>query len=619
MSEQQLRQLLRDCLVQIDSTGGRPAGSGFFAAPGYVLTCSHVVQRRAPSPITGQWHGTPWSGTVVYASPAPPTGNDDEDSEDGTATIWPEPDLAMIRLEDDIAHPCVRLGSGEPEEGSHMVAAGRRLPFGNVPGDFFSATMEYTGKFLYLMRLKNEKFGRGLSGGPVLDLINGEVCGVAKLAGPEQDGYAVPIHLAYDLPGDVAGEMLRSHDRYHDDQRGWVRAQRALWDVRPPATAALLPPDSEAELLGLLARLPGTDAARLGLLYRECAGTLIRPDPGPLRDLRDVALALADLMHERDRPHPVIIFAELLAASQTMHTTNLRDWSTAEATRQGSLELLRDWRTSPGRAMRQAGTETNPMSVVIQLEPCGRAPDQYVYTIWRNREDVVLIERENEPLKLTEVIASLKGKLPVALGELPGEHVIVEFILPPELFDEPVHLWPVFRKTYMLLGYRYPVVIRDWERFYEPEDRNHAKIKWDWLSTQSVTPMQWLRCVDQRTASQLYPWFEARRARAALGMPGPASANAGALNAALDAGMRVALWRLTCCRAHDGTRAGNNNCPCDGMTFRQAARKKMSPEPVHLLPAKLKDLRLSPGALSESTLLWDNPHRGPHPRGLAAH
>jgi hypothetical protein len=259
------------------------------------------------------------------------------------------------------------------------------------------------------------------------------------------------------------------------------------------------------------------------------------------------------------------------------------------------------------------------MSVVIQLEPCDRAPDEYVYTIWRNREDVVLIERENEPLKLTEIIASLKGKLPVALGELPGEHVIVEFILPPELFDEPVHLWPVFRKAYMLLGYRYPVVIRDWERFYEPEDRNHAKIKWDWLSTQSVTPMQWLRCVDQRTASQLYPWFEARRERAALGMPGPASANTGALNAALDAGMRVALWRLTCCRAHDGTRTGNNNGPCDGTIFRQAVRRNMSPEPVHLLPVKLKDLRLSPGALSESTLLWDNPHRGPHPRGLAAH
>ena len=102
MSEQRLRQLLRDCLVQIDSTDGRPAGSGFFAAPGYVLTCSHVVKRQAESPVNGQWHSAPWSGTVVYASPPPPAGNDHEDSADDTATIWPEPDLAIIRLAPDI-------------------------------------------------------------------------------------------------------------------------------------------------------------------------------------------------------------------------------------------------------------------------------------------------------------------------------------------------------------------------------------------------------------------------------------------------------------------------------------------------------------------------------------
>lgn len=375
MSERRLGQLVRDCLTQIDSTDGRPAGSGFFAASGYVLTCSHVVNRPAQSPITGQWHGGPWSGTVVLASPAPPAGSDNKDSGNGTATIWPEPDLAIIRLEDDIAHPCVRLGSAEPECGSHMVTAGRRQPFGHVPGDFFSATTEYTGKFLYLMRLKNENFGRGLSGGPILDLTNGEVCGVAKLAGPEQDGYAVPIQLAYDLPGDVAGEMVRSHDRYHDDHREWVRAQRALWDARPSAAAALLPPDSEAELLGLLARLPRADPATLGLLYRECADRLLLPGPGPLRELRDVALALADLLHERDRPHPVIIFAELLAASLPALTTDLRDWSTAEAIRQGSWELLRNWRASPARTTRHAGTETNPMSMVIQRGPRGRAPD----------------------------------------------------------------------------------------------------------------------------------------------------------------------------------------------------------------------------------------------------
>ena len=140
-----------------------------------------------------------------------------------------------------------------------------------------------------------------MSGGPVLDLTSGEVYGMAKLAGSEQDGYAVPVRLMYDLADDVARDMLRAHDRYHDSNRNWVRAQRALWDARPADAASLLGPDSDAELLGLIARLPRTDSAQLGQLYRECVGSVLHPDPGTMRELRDVALHLSDLLHERDR------------------------------------------------------------------------------------------------------------------------------------------------------------------------------------------------------------------------------------------------------------------------------------------------------------------------------
>jgi hypothetical protein len=600
MSEQRLRQLLRDCLVQVDGADGEPAGSGFFVAPGYVLTCSHVVMRQEPSLVSGQWHGGPWSGRIVYASPPGGAGE----------AIWPEPDLAVIRLDDDISHPCVRLGSREAQEGARVVAAGRQQPFGDVPGDFFSATMEYTGMFRYLMHL-DKRLGRGMSGGPVLDLGTGEVCGVAKLAGPQQDGYAVPSQLVAALPGDVAGEMLRGHDRYHDMNHDWPSAQRVLWDAIPPRAAALLPPDSEAELLGLLARLPETDPARLGLLYRESAGTLVHPDPGPLRELRDVALGLTNVLYDRDRPHPVIIFAELVAASDQALYADLRDWSTAEAMRQGRWEQLRAWRASPGRTVRRAGTAADPMSVVIQLEPSDLPPGGFVYTIWRNREEVVLIEREDTPLGLAQIIARLKGKLPAELGKLPGQ-VIVEFILPPQLFDEPVHAWPVFQSPYVLLGHRYPVVIRDWERFYDAAERSHATTIWDVLSSQAGTPLQWLSCADQRTGAQLYSWFMASNGRAGLGLPESAGLHGDALSAALDAGVRVVLWRLRSCVARGG--AG----PCACAAFCQAATAAVAREPLRLLPDQIKSLRLSTQALSDSALLWDNPHRGPYPQGLAA-
>jgi hypothetical protein len=616
MSEVQLRQLLRDCLVQIEGADGSPAGSGFFIAPGYVLTCSHVLRRQAQNPVDVRWHDRLHTGEVVYASAPPRPGTD---AADDHVPIWPEPDLAVIRLDADTAHPCVRLGSREPAEGSLMVAAGRRIPFGDIAGEFSSARLEYTGKFSYLMRLKNDRFGRGMSGGPVLDLSRGEVCGLAKLAGPEQDGYAVPSSLLRDLPAELADELIRAHDQYHGTNRAWARAQRPLWEAQPPADSALLAPDSEAELLGLLARLPGNTPELLAQLYRECAGTLVYPDSGPLRELRAVALRLAELVHERGRPHAVIIFAELLAARHPAIAAALRDWSTAEATRQGTRELLLDWRASRGRGGRQAGQATSPMSVVIQITPSDSGPDQYVYTIWRNSGDVVLVERENDPLELTEIKNRLRVILPVQLGQLSGDHVIVEFILPPELFDEPVHMWPVFRNPHILLGYRYPVVIRDWERFYEAEDRNHARLKWDWLGAQDSTPLHWLQCVDRRPAHQLYPWFEAKIERAAIGFPGPAGDYAEALSAALDSGIRVAAWRQTRCGGHDSMGNNVNTGPCDGMIFQQVAGEKVSAETVYWLPEKMKELRLSPGILSDGVLLWDNPHRGPHPRGLAVH
>ena len=416
-----------------------------------------------------------------------------------------------------------------------MFAIGRRLPFGDVPGDFPSATMEYTGKFLYLMRLRNERFGRGMSGGPVLDLTSGEVCGMAKLAGSEQDGYAVPVRLMYDLAEDVARDMLRAHDRYHDsNQRSG--ASRALWTPDPQMPRPCWVRTAMPNCLVLSHGFPPTDSARLGQLYRECVGSVLHPDPGTMREWRDVALHLSDLLHERDRPHPVIVFAELLAARHPELAAEFRDWSTAEATWQHSRELLLTWRASRRSAdVPHGGTATDPMSAVIQLEPCAHARDRYVYTIWQYREAVVSVAQENEPLRLSEIIARLKGAMPALLGQLPSEHVIVEFILPLELFDEPVHQCRYSRAPSYGVGYRYPVVIRDWERINDKENRNHAMIKWDWLSTQGTTPLQWITCTDRRTGDELYPWFEARE-RAALGLPGPSATNTEAFAAALDAG-----------------------------------------------------------------------------------
>jgi len=632
--------MLRDSLAQIDGDaryGG--GGSGFFAAPGYLLTCSHVVRQPEGGTVTGSWHGKPWSGQVRYASrpvAASPDDRPSDPAEPGDAGIWPLPDLAVVRLSGEFEHPCARLMAREPWPGTSLCAVGRRAPLDDSPGDFPTAELRYPGLFARsqgnLMRLVGDSLGPGMSGGPVLDLGTGEVCGLVKIANPGRDGYAVPLSYLRELPADLLAELLRGHDRYHGRHRAWVLAQEPLWQKMTDslgdyesgsATAPLLRPTEEAELLGLTASVTGS--GDLHKLYLDCVGPGLHPEPQEPRDLRDLVFQLSEHVHEPRRLHPVNVFAELLAGwapDAAAVAADLRDWSAAVAGRQGTWELLRAWRQDPQRSSPQpgshsAGTGREPMSAVVQLEPSGHAPDRYLLTVWRYRSDtdISVVIRDHVPHPREEIVQVLRGVLPATLGQLSGESVIVEFVLPAELLDEPVHLWQVFRQSYARLGYRYPVVLRDLDRFTDEESRHHARARWDYLSTCDGTPMHWFGCEDPRSSEDVYRWFELSPQHAAFGLPGPASRDPGrsALDAAIYAGVPVALWRLARCEDHDGGTPAT--APCDGLRFQLAANDTMSHTPLSRLPAMVKALRAG-AAWSEHALLWDNPYRGPHPRRL---
>src|SRR6202007_3103723 len=96
-----------------------PAGSGFFVAPGYVFTCAHVVRRPEGSRDTGTWQRPRCSVVVEHISPA---SAEQDITGDG---IWPLPDLAVIRLETGMQHPCVRLSCRDPRESGSYFVMGR--------------------------------------------------------------------------------------------------------------------------------------------------------------------------------------------------------------------------------------------------------------------------------------------------------------------------------------------------------------------------------------------------------------------------------------------------------------------------------------------------------------
>src|ERR1700730_17006514 len=90
------------CIVRLLEQGGqRRTGTGFFVAPGYILTCAHVVEPELGEPLvefsvehsTGSWQAMP-----------------EQCRPDGTA------DLALLRIP-STEHPCVLFSAtAEPTD-----------------------------------------------------------------------------------------------------------------------------------------------------------------------------------------------------------------------------------------------------------------------------------------------------------------------------------------------------------------------------------------------------------------------------------------------------------------------------------------------------------------------
>src|SRR5690349_6858956 len=65
--EQQLYELLHQCTVRISVSGKTGHGTGFFVAPGLILTCAHVLkgaQSDTPS-IEVYWDGQSYPAQII--------------------------------------------------------------------------------------------------------------------------------------------------------------------------------------------------------------------------------------------------------------------------------------------------------------------------------------------------------------------------------------------------------------------------------------------------------------------------------------------------------------------------------------------------------------------------
>lgn len=168
-----LVEALSDAVLALTGADGAE-GTGFFVAPGLVLTCAHVVG-SADGPVTARWRGRDLTLTVAAEWFRPSVS-------DGSG-----PDLALLRVPEGLDHPEVCLADFL-EPGDDLWAYGH--PRGRYrAGDSVAFTAQGPsrrthdgGGSLVLHHATQGRAVPGFSGAPVLNWRTGAVCGVLRFA-----------------------------------------------------------------------------------------------------------------------------------------------------------------------------------------------------------------------------------------------------------------------------------------------------------------------------------------------------------------------------------------------------------------------------------------------------
>lgn len=601
-----LAALLRGALVQI-LTGDR-VGSGVLIAPGFALTCAHVVP-PAGSRVTLRWNdavhaGTVRAGTVRYASPRTPAG------------AWLYPDLAVVEVDEPPdGHPCAWLDQRWPSVGDQLLVLGYSDTYraGAVPSP---ALVTYDGTRRHgegeMLQLAGREISAGMSGGPVLNTVTGGVCGVVKatrLANAPMGGLATPARALRQMEPDLYRRIVRTHDRHHASGTTWT----AVLDTLDPASDGEVGASEERRLRGLLAGMPvPTDLP--GRLLRVL-GPLYQPAPDePILDHGDAVTELGEQVPPREGLPYVLAYATDLATHGGAAGVGLRDWVMETA---GRLRL------GPAVTARLGGGSTPApvTSVMVRMRPAGNDPHRYRLTIWRYGGPGLVVPAldDSVAVPLAEAWSRLREWLPgqIALLSSQGARVEVELFLPRHLMDTDIDQWRLWPdEHWSTLGRRYAVVVRDVARLEDNRVRYPWERRWDKLAGQGVgRSLELIPCADRRGHEELEGWIEPEEGRSAFVFASsPVSPAARpAFEVGLPAGVPVMIWRRSGCGGCEGP---DGVCTAD--RFHSALRDALGNTPIAQLPDRVRGLRneaTGPGSGGHCghgiVLLCDDPRRRP--------
>ncbi|MFH8561087.1 trypsin-like peptidase domain-containing protein [Streptomyces sp. NPDC017988] len=570
-----------------DGTGEAPMwGSGFFVAPGWVLTCAHVLRphlvrdRDRPFAVRGADLN---DGIPVEARLAHWLLSDHERS-----LVPPDEDLALVRLIGDPAdheHECVWLADRAVRPFGAVVAYGYRPDENEASAGAkpWSADAEINVRDDGAgLRFKPDiAFPKGVSGGPLLDPRTGAVVGLIKSRRRERDGGMAVATLALRRFGAAYREVTAAHDRWHGTAPrvitgdNWIDEQQRLLGAGRHAGPELWTPKDRRTALALLAGLPDPGAApSVAKIVRKVRGRRPAGAAPALLTWRDGH----GLLYDGALPEDALTFLHylrLVAAyvrSRGGDAERLEAWVAerlGEDDRTHLHALITDarlpdeLRPDPGGPDRVAVPYPGPgegPTVTVLLDPViSVTPARFHWQIWVNHSgqegefehgdtEMAAEDYSGEGYLPAELVQALRAPLGRTLHRLDGEGapVPLEFALPAEHFDTQVHRWQFddMAKLYAAehLGTQRRVVLRDLARRADPDNPDWHE-RWKAIAAaRELAPAR----VPERDSRPQARHFQKLPHTVIPVMCRPAGRGAGrdAMRLALGSGHGVMLWHI---------------------------------------------------------------------------
>lgn len=203
--------LLKDCTVRIKCAGEYGNGSGFFVAPGLILTCFHVIEGANTEPnklINIFWQSQAYTAEIEKSLKL---SNKEVNLE--------KVDLALLRLKGSVPdHPCVYLDiSARPGDNLYSYGYTELGKEGEATTLYCEGTREGTPR---LLKLKAGLVSRGASGSPLLNLRTTKVCGIIQWSRHidyDIGGLAVPTEIILDC----WPELIEQQEQFHQNDSRW--------------------------------------------------------------------------------------------------------------------------------------------------------------------------------------------------------------------------------------------------------------------------------------------------------------------------------------------------------------------------------------------------------------